>query len=64
MKDDYIKAWTEEDGGEKTDPVVSAVKAARKMDDEEYATAFKTDKFDKEPEGDATKSGDDKKAGE
>lgn len=56
MKDDYIEAWTEEDGGPKTDPVVSAVKAARKADDEEYSNAFKNDKFDKEE--------DDEKKGE
>lgn len=47
MKDEYIEAWAEEEGGKQDDPVVSAVKAARQADADEYANAFKNDAFDK-----------------
>lgn len=46
-KDEYLEAWTEEGASEKkdADPVVEAVKAARKADDEAFADAFKNDNF-------------------
>ena len=44
-KDEYLEAWSEDDGEQKTDPVVAAVKAARKADDEEFRDAYENDKF-------------------
>lgn len=47
MKDEYLEAWTEDDP-QKVDPVVEAVKAARKADADAFADAFKNDRFEEE----------------
>lgn len=57
-QDQYLEAWTEGDERPDADPVVSAVKAARLADAEEFADAFKNDKFEKEKKDD---KGDDEK---
>lgn len=46
-KDEYLEAWSEdgEDKREEADPVVEAVKAARKADADAFADAFKNDNF-------------------
>ena len=44
-KDEYLEAWSEDEDEKKTDPVVSAVKAARKSDDDEFRDAYENDKF-------------------
>ena len=44
-KDEYLEAWSEDEGEKKTDPVVAAVKAARKSDDDEFRDAYENDKF-------------------
>lgn len=44
-KDEYLKAWSEDEGEQKADPVVAAVKASRKSDEDEFRDAYENDKF-------------------
>lgn len=45
-KDEYLTAWSEEEGGTPAvDPVVESVKAARKAEADEFADAFTNDNF-------------------
>lgn len=60
-KDQYLEAWTEDGEKPSTDPVVSAVKAARQADADAFADAFKNDQFEapkeeKKPEGEKEKA--------
>ena len=57
-KDEYLEAWSEDEDEKKTDPVVAAVKAARKSDEAEFRDAYENNKFGLMPstESDEVKS--------
>ena len=44
-KDEYLEAWSEDEEAKEADPVVVAVKIARKTDDSEFRDAYENDKF-------------------